>query len=53
MLNLLGQYLTHTSERGGVFRDYEKGISLGWTGVQPRDLCGPQDFSGPIAVCIR
>src|SRR5271154_862137 len=29
VLNLLGQYLRRTSERGGVFRDYERGISLG------------------------
>jgi RNA-directed DNA polymerase len=29
VLNLLGQYLRRTSESGGVFRDYEKGISLG------------------------
>jgi len=29
VLNLLGQYLRRTSERGGVFWDYEKGISLG------------------------
>lgn len=29
MLNLLGQYLRRTSERGGSFWDYEKGISLG------------------------
>ncbi len=29
MLNLLGQYLRHSSERGGQFWDYEKGISLG------------------------
>ncbi len=29
VLNLLGQYLRRTAERGGVFRDYERGISLG------------------------
>ena len=29
MLNLTGQYLRRTSERGGSFWDYEKGISLG------------------------
>ncbi len=29
MLNLLGQYLRRSSERGGVFRDCELGISLG------------------------
>ena len=29
VLNLLGQYLRRTTERGGVFWDYEKGISLG------------------------
>ena len=29
VLNLLGQYLRCTAERGGVFWDYEKGISLG------------------------
>ena len=29
VLNLLGQYLRRTSERGGSFWDYEKGISLG------------------------
>ncbi len=29
VLNLLGQYLRRTSERGGQFWDYEKGISLG------------------------
>jgi len=29
ILNLLGQYLRRTSERGGEFWDYEKGISLG------------------------
>ena len=29
MLNLIGQYLRRTSERGGTFWDYEKGISLG------------------------
>ena len=28
-MNLLGQYLRRTAERGGVFWDYEKGISLG------------------------
>jgi RNA-directed DNA polymerase len=28
VLNLLGQYLKRTSERGGSFWDYEKGISL-------------------------
>jgi hypothetical protein len=28
VLNLLGQYLRRTSERGGAFWDYEKGISL-------------------------
>ena len=28
-MNLLGQYLRATAERGGVFRDYERGISLG------------------------
>ena len=28
-LNLVGQYLRRTSERGGSFWDYEKGISLG------------------------
>jgi hypothetical protein len=29
VLNLLGQYLRRTAERGGSFWDYEKGISLG------------------------
>jgi hypothetical protein len=29
VLNLLGQYLRRTAERGGVFWDYELGISLG------------------------
>ncbi len=29
VLNLVGQYLRRTAERGGVFWDYEKGISLG------------------------
>ncbi len=29
VLNLLGQYLRRSSERGGEFWDYEKGISLG------------------------
>ncbi len=29
VLNLLGQYLRRTAERGGVFWDYERGISLG------------------------
>ena len=29
MLNLLGQYLRRTSERGGTFWDYTQGISLG------------------------
>ncbi len=29
VLSLLGQYLRRTSERDGVFRDYEQGISLG------------------------
>ncbi len=29
VLNLLGQYLRRTAERGGLFWDYEKGISLG------------------------
>jgi len=29
ILNLLGQYLRRTSERGGEFHDYERGISLG------------------------
>ncbi len=29
VLNLVGQYLRRTSERGGSFWDYEKGISLG------------------------
>ncbi len=29
VLNLLGQYLRRSSERGGQFWDYEKGISLG------------------------
>jgi RNA-directed DNA polymerase len=29
VLNLMGQYLRRTSERGGSFWDYEKGISLG------------------------
>ena len=29
LLNLIGQYLRRTSERGGSFWDYEKGISLG------------------------
>ncbi len=29
VLNLLGQYLRRTAERGGVFWDSEKGISLG------------------------
>jgi len=28
-LNPLGQYLRRTAERGGVFRDYVRGISLG------------------------
>jgi len=29
VLNLIGQYLRRTSERGGAFWDYDKGISLG------------------------
>ena len=29
VLKLIGQYLRRTSERGGTFWDYEKGISLG------------------------
>jgi RNA-directed DNA polymerase len=29
VLNLMGQYLRRTSQRGGSFWDYEKGISLG------------------------
>ncbi|MCH8240261.1 MAG: group II intron reverse transcriptase domain-containing protein [Proteobacteria bacterium] len=29
VLNLIGQYLRRTSERGGSFWDYDKGISLG------------------------
>ena len=29
VLNLVGQYLRHTVERGGWFWDYERGISLG------------------------
>jgi RNA-directed DNA polymerase len=29
VLNLMGQYLRRTSERGGSFWDYDKGISLG------------------------
>ncbi len=29
MPNLLGQYPRRSSERGGVFWDYERGISLG------------------------
>lgn len=29
VLDLIGQYLRRTSERGGSFLDYEKGISLG------------------------
>lgn len=29
ILNLLGQYLRRTAERGGSFWDYERGISLG------------------------
>jgi hypothetical protein len=29
VLNLMGQYLRRTSERGGSFWDYQKGISLG------------------------
>jgi len=29
VLNLMGQYLRRTSERGGVFWDYQTGISLG------------------------
>ena len=29
VLNLLGQYLRRTAERGGEFWDYERGISLG------------------------
>ena len=29
VLNLLGQYLRRSSERGGVFWDHELGISLG------------------------
>jgi RNA-directed DNA polymerase len=29
VLNLLGQYLRRTAERGGVFFDHERGISLG------------------------
>lgn len=29
VLNLLGQYLRRTSERGGAFWDYRQGISLG------------------------
>ena len=30
VLRPLGQHLRRTAERGGVFRDYERGISLGW-----------------------
>ncbi len=29
ILNLLGQYLRRTAERGGCFHDHERGISLG------------------------
>ncbi len=29
VLNLIGQYLRRTAERGGAFFDYDKGISLG------------------------
>jgi RNA-directed DNA polymerase len=29
VLNMLAQYLRRTSENGGVFKDYERGISLG------------------------
>jgi hypothetical protein len=29
VLNLVGQYLRRTTERGGAFWDCEKGISLG------------------------
>ena len=29
VLNLMGQYLRRTSERGGAFWDYRQGISLG------------------------
>ena len=29
ILNLLGQYMRRTAERGGWFWDYERGISLG------------------------
>ena len=29
VLNLIGQYLRRTSERGGIFYDFDRGISLG------------------------
>ncbi len=29
VLNLIGQYLRRTAERGGEFFDYDRGISLG------------------------
>ncbi len=30
VLNLLGQYMRRTAERGGCFHDHVRGISLGW-----------------------
>ena len=48
VLNLLGQYLRRTTERGGLFWDYEKGISLDCTcGAGPVGL--RRDFGrGPL-----
>ena len=34
VLNLIGQYLRRTAERGGEFFDYERGISLGCPPIQ-------------------
>jgi RNA-directed DNA polymerase len=41
LLNLLGQYLRRTSERGGSFWDFEKGISLGCplSPLMARSIC--------------
>jgi hypothetical protein len=47
VLNLIGQYLRRTSERGGSFRDYEKGISL----ALPYPFIGIQNNSD-VRFCI-
>ncbi len=41
VLNLLGQYLRRSSERGGEFWDYEKGISLGCPDREVRPVLRP------------